>query len=109
MPENPPVFSEEVVRLAPGASHKFGSTEQVSWTCTGGHIEQNGLYTAGSTEGTFVVMASQAGAPTKTTEKIVVIGDGPIVPPKPTDPPTITPPFAKVALGGSQKFTSNVP
>jgi hypothetical protein len=89
MPDNPTIMSD-VIRLAPGATHQFRSHDDVSWTCTGGHIEQNGRYTAGTDVGTYYVRASRAGGPTTTTDQVVVIGDGPVVPVK--TPVAATPP-----------------
>ena len=66
--------------------------KSVTWTCTGGSIDSNGLFTPGSTEGTFTVTATIDGQ-TATNQNVKVHGANYL-----TDPVTI----------GSNTFTGEI-
>jgi len=66
--------------------------KSVTWTCTGGSIDSNGLFTSGSTEGTFTVTATIDGQ-TATNQNVKVHGANYL-----TDPVTI----------GSNTFTGEI-
>lgn len=66
--------------------------KSVTWTCTGGSIDSNGLFTPGSTEGTFTVTATIDGQ-TATNQNVKVHGANYL-----TDPVTI----------GSNTFTGKI-
>lgn len=56
------VLPQEVV-LGPGATQQFsaqllGADEPVTWSASGGTVDENGLYTAGTAPGTFTVIAT---------------------------------------------------
>ena len=67
---NPPSSS-----LPPGGVQQYTASDSsgasLSWSATGGTISSGGLYTAGSTTGTFSVTASDSSG-NKTTAKIVI-------------------------------------
>ena len=66
------------VTLSPGATQQFTAADKaglaVTWSATGGTITSTGLYTAGSTAGTFTVTALDADANKGTAT--VTIGSG---------------------------------
>lgn len=66
--------------------------KSVTWTCTGGSIDSNGLFTPGSTEGTFTVTATIDGQ-TASNQNVKVHGANYL-----TDPVTI----------GSNTFTGKI-
>src|SRR5512146_725059 len=53
----------------------------VTWTATGGSIDAGGVYTAGSTAGTFKVIATAASAPVADTVPVTVLSAPPPPPP----------------------------
>jgi hypothetical protein len=67
------------VSLAPGQQTTFGATvtgasdESVTWMATGGVIDENGKYIAGSTLGTFTVTATSNEDPTASDTATVTI------------------------------------
>jgi hypothetical protein len=70
------------VSLAPGATARFtangvranGTTEQISptWSATGGTISSTGVYLAGSTAGTYRVIATHGGGELADTATVVI-------------------------------------
>jgi hypothetical protein len=71
--------SPATVTVAPGGTVQFTATVQnttntaVGWGATGGTIDQNGLYTAGSTPGTFSVAAASVEDPNAVGSATVTI------------------------------------
>jgi hypothetical protein len=75
-------LSPSSVSLAAGASQSFtaqgtlsdGSTQavSVSWAATGGNVNPNGSYTAGTTAGNYRVVATVSGAPIADTALVTV-------------------------------------
>jgi hypothetical protein len=71
--------SPATVTAAPGGTVQFTATVQnttnnaVGWGATGGTIDQNGLYTAGSTPGTFSVAAASVEDPNAVGSATVTI------------------------------------
>ena len=67
---NPPATS-----LPPGGTQQFTETDSastsVTWSATGGTITNNGLYTAGSTTGTFAVTAKDSAGNTTTASMVI--------------------------------------
>jgi hypothetical protein len=67
---NPPATS-----LPPGGMQQFtfsdSASSSITWSATGGTISSGGLYTAGSTTGTFSVTATDSSA-NKTTAKMII-------------------------------------
>jgi hypothetical protein len=67
---NPPSIS-----IAPGSTQQFSAAESASasiaWSATGGTISSGGLYTAGTTPGTFAVTASDNSG-NRTTASVVI-------------------------------------
>ena len=62
------VVSPQEVVLDPGATQQFnaqlvGVDEPVTWSATGGNVDENGLYTAGAAPGTFTVTATSIADP----------------------------------------------
>lgn len=58
-------ITPNTLTLLPGASQQFivsGSRKTVTWNATGGTITSNGLYTAGSTSGSFSVRVYSRGS-----------------------------------------------
>ncbi|HWA56747.1 MAG TPA: hypothetical protein VG692_05800 [Gemmatimonadales bacterium] len=110
----PPTLAAVVVTpatatVAVGATQQFSAsgrmsdgstgTVQVTWLATGGTITTGGLYTAGSTAGTFRVIATQQGGTLADTSTITI----------PTPPVLsqviLTPATATVATGATQQFS----
>lgn len=75
------VVSPSTVTLAPGATQQFsaellGVDEPVTWSATGGTIDPNGLFTAGSAAGTFTVTAASVAEPSLVaTAEVTISGD----------------------------------
>ena len=72
------VVSPQEVVLGPGAAQQFsaqllGVDEPVTWSATGGTIDPSGIYTAGSTEGSFSVTATSNEDPNVTASAVVTI------------------------------------
>ena len=72
----------------------------VTWTATGGTISASGVYTAGSTAGTFQVTATSVADNTKTSSVSVVV--------KPDVTVTLSPTAATLLPGQTQQFTATV-
>lgn len=95
--------------VAPGASQMFtvaavwsdGSSTlpAITWSATGGTINQTGLYTAGSTPGTFRVIASGGG---KADTSAVTVGAAAVV-----TQLSISPRNVSLGLGQTQQFTTS--
>ncbi|MBZ5619798.1 MAG: Ig-like domain-containing protein, partial [Acidobacteriia bacterium] len=78
-----------------------GSTNtSVTWTATGGTITATGLYTAGTTAGTFQVTAKSVADTTKNASVNVVI--------RPDVAVTVSPTTATLQPGQKQQFTATV-
>lgn len=84
-----PICEDVVVTVDPGsASVQKGATVQfsanvtgagdtsVTWSASGGSINQNGLYTAGSSPGTFTVTATSVANPPASGTATVIIPEG---------------------------------
>lgn len=69
-----------------------------TFSATGGTISANGLYTAGSTPGTFRVIAVQSGGTLADTSAVTIS-------PAVLTQLTLSPPTATVATGGNRQFT----
>ncbi|HET7439902.1 MAG TPA: Ig-like domain-containing protein, partial [Terriglobales bacterium] len=71
--------SPSSVTLSPGATQQFTAADKaglaVTWSATGGTITSTGLYTAGSTAGTFTVTALDGDA-NKGTATVTISGSG---------------------------------
>jgi hypothetical protein len=72
------VVSPVTVTLAPGGSQQFmaqllGVDEEVTWSATGGTIDGNGLFTAGTTAGVFTVTATSIANPSLVATASVTI------------------------------------
>jgi hypothetical protein len=80
------VLSPDTVTLAPGGTRQFSvtgawsdgstATPLVSYSATGGTIAAGGLYTAGSTAGTFRVIAVQQGGTLADTSAVTITSGG---------------------------------
>jgi parallel beta-helix repeat protein len=81
-----------------------GSTTAVgvNWTATGGTIDAGGNYTAGSTAGTYKVIATGASSPLADTATVTIT-------PAPATPTlqavVLTPSTVTLQVGGTQQFT----
>jgi len=101
------------VSLAPGASQQFsaigrlsngGNTSvTVTWSATGGSVSGTGLYTSGSTAGTFRVVAVRQGSTMADTATVTIA----------VPPPTVTlqaievsPSSVSLGTGGTQQFSA---
>lgn len=85
------VVSPARVTLAPGGRQQFtaerlGVKEPVTWSATGGSIDQTGRFTAGGAAGTFTVTATSIDDPSRTaTARVTVEGEAEV---EPSDLPT---------------------
>ena len=98
--------SPTTVTLAPGSSRTFAATvtgtsnTQVTWTASGGTIN-NGGYTAPATAGTYTVRATSVADTSKFAEATVTVtSGGPSV--------TVSPETATIEPGGNRTFTATV-
>ncbi|MBS1827263.1 MAG: Ig-like domain-containing protein [Acidobacteria bacterium] len=100
--------SPTTATLQPGATQQFtatvtGSTNTaVTWTATGGAINSTGLYTAGTTAGTFTVKATSAADTTKSATAQVTIATTPTV------SISIAPTTTTLQPSQTQQFTATV-
>ncbi len=80
-----------------------GSTAAVSvdWTATGGTVNNGGLYTAGTTGGSFAVTATAHGSTMAQSATVTVTSTTPVLATIVVTPDPIT-----VATGGTQQFTA---
>ncbi len=94
------------VTLNSGAQQAFTATvtgsanSTVTWTASGGAVSAAGVYTAGSTPGTFSVVAASVADPTKTATATVVIQQ--------TVQVSLSPTSATLQPGQTQQFTATV-
>lgn len=98
--------------LAPGGQVRFDPqgwlansntpiVASVTWTATGGTISSSGVYTAGSTPGTYEVMARSTTTGHYEPAAITISGSAPAVT---VQRITLTPASATVTKGGNQQF-----
>jgi ABC-type uncharacterized transport system auxiliary subunit len=102
------VLNPSSVSLRAGGTQQFtvagswsdgsSAAPAVTWTATGGTITTSGLYTAGSTAGTYRVIAVQTGGSMADTSVVTI------------PPPTLTqlilnPSSVSLPVGGTQQFT----
>ncbi|MFN8652031.1 MAG: hypothetical protein U0133_09040 [Gemmatimonadales bacterium] len=85
-------------RLSDGSSN----TPAVTYTATGGTITTGGLYTAGSTTGSFRVIATQQGGTLADTSAVTITA-----PPPTLSAVVVTPATATVAVGATQQFSAS--
>ncbi len=101
-------ISPKTKTLATGATQQFTATvanasnTAVTWTATGGIISSSGLYTAGSTAGSFTVTATSVQDNTKSDSATVTI-----TAPQPVTV-TVSPKPVTLFTGGTQQFTATV-
>jgi hypothetical protein len=89
------------VTLAPGSTQQFTSSlSPVNWTATGGTISADGLFTAGTSSGTFQVTATSVSDPTNSAQASVSISSDVSV--------TVSPSHVTVARGTTRQFTATV-
>ena len=96
--------------LAPGTGRSFVATGHysdgssgsvaVTWSATGGSITQGGVYTAGSTQGTFRVIGLAAAAGKADTSTVVIKAAAPTL-----TAVVVNPPSATLDPGGTQAFS----
>ena len=82
------VVSPQEVVLDPGATQQFnaqllGIDEPVTWSATGGNVDENGLYMAGTAPGTFTVTATSIADPSLVGTAEVTIEEDTIPNPSP--------------------------
>jgi hypothetical protein len=88
--------------LQPGQTRQFTANVPVTWSATGGTISQSGLFTAGSTAGSFTVRATSTQDTTRSaTASVSIQATQTTV--------TVSPSSVYVFLNGQQQFTANVP
>ena len=97
------------VSLQTGSTQTFSakvtgsSNTGVTWTATGGSITSSGVYTAGSTAGTFSVTATSMADTSKSTKATVTVTAA-----APVITITINPTSASLAAGNTQGFSATV-
>ena len=104
------VLTPATASVAAGAQQQFsvagqwsdGSTTApaVSYAATGGTVNANGRYTAGTTAGTFRVIATQQGGSLADTSTVTVTVTPPVL-----QAVVLTPATASVAAGAQQQFS----
>ena len=72
----------------------------VTWSATGGTVSATGFYTAGSTAGSFRVIATEQGGVLADTSVVTISAPGPVL-----TGIVLTPSSATVQAGSSQQFT----
>ncbi|HLJ48142.1 MAG TPA: hypothetical protein VKU01_19140 [Bryobacteraceae bacterium] len=93
--------------LQPGQTKQFSATvtgtsnTAVTWTATGGTISTSGLFTAGSTAGSFTVTATSVADPTKSGSASVTITAAPVS-------VTVSPTSASLQPGQTKQFSATV-
>lgn len=93
------------IQLSPGGVADFAATvvgstnTAVVWTATGGTIDEDGIFTAGTTTGTFAVRATSVANPNRSASVTIKIDPIPV---------NITPRSATVRSGNSVQFTATV-
>ncbi len=103
--------SPATISLTPAAKQQFsavgrnsdGSSSSilVSWSATGGSVSSSGLYTAGSTPGTYRVIAVRQGDTKADTSSVTITAPAPTL-----TAVEVTPGSASLAAGASQQFTA---
>jgi uncharacterized protein YjdB len=94
--------------VATGTTQQFTATVAnstdtgVMWTSTGGTISSSGLYTAGTTQGTFTVTATSVQDTTKSASSTVTVSSPQAV------SVSIAPTSATIPKGTTQQFTATV-
>jgi len=98
--------------LAAGATQQFSATGQLSdgssssvavnWTATGGTISSSGLYTAGTTSGTFRVIAAQSGGTLADTSLVGIAVAAPTL-----QQVVLTPATTSLLTGAAQQFAAS--
>lgn len=106
--------SPDTARLSPGVVQAFhatgvrsdGTTQpaEVKWTATGGIILQNGQYTAGTTPGTYSVIASLPSRPVSDTAVVIILL--PLPPPPVLRSVHLQPDSIALMSGATQQFTT---
>jgi hypothetical protein len=111
----PPVLQAVILTppsasLATGAAQQFSVSGQwsngattapsVTYSATGGTISSGGLYTAGSTAGTFRVIAVQQGGPLADTSTVTLTATPPVL-----QAVILTPASASLATGATRQFS----
>ena len=80
-----------------------GSTNTaVTWSATGGTIDNNGLFTAGNTAGTFEVKAVSVADTSKSATAVVTVANATVVSIE------LSPKTANITTGANQQFTATV-
>jgi hypothetical protein len=112
----PPVqvtISPGSVTLKPGQMQPFTATvtgssnTAVTWTATGGTISSAGVFTAGSTAGSFSVTATSVADSTKAgSAQVTITASQP--PPPPTIQVTVSPAAVSLQPGKTQQFSATV-
>ena len=93
--------------VQPGQSAQFSATvvgttnNAVNWKATGGTIDANGIYTAGSNPGTYTITAVSQANPQVVTTATVTIGSVAVT-------VQVSPSAASVQAGQQTRFTANV-
>jgi hypothetical protein len=94
--------------VASGTTKQFSATvtgtsnTAVTWTATGGTVSSTGLYTAGSTAGSFIVKATSVQDTTKSATAAITIPA-----PQPVSV-TLSPTSTTLFTSGTQQFTATV-
>lgn len=102
-PPTASVQSGQTRQFSASATLSNGATltnPTVTWSATGGTITTSGLYTAGSTAGTFRVIAASATGPADTSS--VTVTAAPTV-----TAISVTPPSASLQSGQTQQFSAS--
>jgi hypothetical protein len=104
------VMNPTSLTLVPGATQQFNMTAgwsdgsstvpPLTWTATGGTVSTSGLYTAGTTAGTYRVIATQKGGGKADTSSVVIAAPAPTLTKLTIAPKTVT-----LNSGASQQFT----
>ena len=108
------VLTPSTASLAAGATQQFSasgrmsdnstSTVAVNYSATGGSITTGGLYTAGTTAGSYRVIATQQGGTLADTSTVTISGPAPTL-----VRVVLSPTSATIATGASQLFTRRRP
>jgi hypothetical protein len=120
-PAPPPVVTQILltpasVTLATGATQQFTATAlmsngtqqpaAVTYSATGGTVSGAGLYTAGSSGGSYRVIATQQGATRADTSAVTITAPPPPPPPPVVTRMDVTPATATVAVGATRQFAA---
>jgi hypothetical protein len=101
--------SPDPVTLQPGQTKQFSSlvtfsdgttsSSGVSWSATGGSVSSSGLYTAGTSTGTYRVVAAASGSTVKDTAAVTISTAK-------VTKLVVSPGSASLTTGGSQQFSA---